>query len=81
MQLFFLILWMLSPTPTVVNAPFRLLLHTAHTQMPCTTTVTYSKVSLRDATSYGCTNKTQYDTNSMQSMQCRAYNQELRLLA
>jgi len=54
----FLVLWMLSPTPTVVNAPFRLLLHTAHTQMPCTTTVTYSKVSLRDATSYGCTNKT-----------------------
>ncbi len=68
----FLVLWMLSPTPTVVNDLSRLLLHTAHTQKPYTTsTATYSKVGLRDATSYGCTNKTQYDTKSVQSMQCR----------
>ena len=38
----FLFLWMLSPTRTIVNAPFRLLLHTAHIQVPCTaSTVTY----------------------------------------
>jgi len=65
-------LWMLSPTPMVVNDAFRLLLHTAHTQMPCTTSpVTYSKVSLTDGSSYGCTNKAQYDSNSVQSLQCR----------
>lgn len=49
---------MLSSTPTVVNNLSIPLLHTAHMQMPCTTpTVAYSKVSLRDATSYGCSNK------------------------
>jgi len=67
-----LVLWMLSPTPTVVNDLSRLLLHTAHTQMPCTTsTITYSKFSPRGATSYGYTNKTQYETRTVQRMQCR----------
>ncbi len=34
-------------------------------------TVTYSKVSPRGATSYGCTNETQYESRTVQSMQCR----------
>ncbi len=63
----FLVLWMLSPTPTVVNDLSRLLLQTAHTQTPCTTsTATYSKVGLRDATRYGCISMIQYDTNFVQ---------------
>jgi len=67
-----LVLWMLSPIPTVVNDLSRLLLQTAHTQMPLSTsTVTYSKVSPRGATRYGCTNKTQNETWTVQSMQCR----------
>jgi len=34
-------------------------------------TVTYSKVSTRGATSYGCTNETQHESRTVQSMQCR----------
>jgi len=67
-----LVLWMLSPIPTVVNDLPRLLLHTAHTQMLyTTTTTTYSRVGLRDGARYGCSNKTQNDTNFVPSMQCR----------
>ena len=66
------VLWMLSPTPTVVNDLSRLLLHTAHTEMPCARSmVTLSKISPRDATSYGYTHKTQYNTMSVQRMQGR----------
>ena len=65
-----LVLWMLSPSPTFVNDLSRLLLHTAHIQTPYTTsTTTYPKVG--DAPSYGRTNKTQNDTNFVQSMWCR----------
>jgi len=43
-----LVLWTLSPTPTVFP-------DCSYTQMPCTTSViTYSNVSPRGATSYGC---------------------------
>ena len=67
-----LVLWMLSPILTVVNNLSRLLLHTAHTQTLYTaSTTTYSRVGLRDGTSYGWSNTTQNDTNFVQSMQCR----------
>ena len=65
-----LVLWMLSPSPKVVNDLSGLLLHTAHTQTPYTTsTTTYPKVG--DAPSYDRTNKTQNDTKFVQSMWCR----------
>ena len=64
-----LVLWMLSPSPKVVNDLSRLL-HTAHTQKPYTaSTTTYPKVG--DAPSYDRTNKTQNDTKFVQSMWCR----------
>ena len=67
-----LVLWMLSPIPTVVNDLSRLLLHTAHTQtLYASSTTTYSRVGLSDGSRYGCNNKTQNDTNFVQSMQCR----------
>ncbi len=67
-----LVLWMLSPIPTVVTDLSRLLLHTAHTQtLYSTSTTTYSRVGLRDGSRYGCSNKTGNNTNSVQSMQCR----------
>ncbi len=61
---------MLSPSPKVVNDLSGLLLHTAHTQTPYTTsTTTYPKVG--DAPSYDRTNKTQNATKFVQSMWCR----------